>query len=196
MSPRRVSSLPASDLHPAWIYARYICFKVPDSRASPYPFPPHCLVCRPSLSSSSSPRPPPLAPVVVSCIYEGRNVVGNVCGSYGPNKCSRPRPRDSQTGGKKRRGEKFGGRRTPVQFFPTFFFRVLNFLSKTSSFLPCRFPPLFLPFCRLETFNQRVSFLFSRGIPQFFSPIYLFLSTILIENFPGPMLFVVVFKFA
>lgn len=57
--PRVVYPSPASDLHPAWIYARYICFKVPDSRASPYPpFPPHCLVCPPVLFPPPPPPPP------------------------------------------------------------------------------------------------------------------------------------------
>lgn len=109
-----------------------------------------------------------------------------MCGSYGPNKCSRPRTRDSQTGERREnRGE------APVEFFPSFF-SWLSFSTFFLSLLPPRFPSLFTLVSKHLTHSL---FIQERGIRQFFFPIYLSrrylslslspcLSFYVIENFP------------
>lgn len=134
-------------------------------RSSPVPAP------LPGLSSFFPPPP------VVSCIYEGRNVGQNVCGSYGPNKCSRPRTRDSQTGERRERERENRGRNFSDLFFTPGSRSQLSFLPD----FPC-----------LETFNPLTFYLgeeFDNFSSRYIFRGYIYLSLSLsfhvIEKFPG-----------
>lgn len=160
MSPLRILCQPLTYIQPGFtrdIFVLKSWIPVP-VRSSPVPAP------LPGLSSFFPPPP------VVSCIYEGRNVGQNVCGSYGPNKCSRPRTRDSQTGERRERERENRGRNFSDLFFIPGSRSQLSFLPD----FPC-----------LETFNPLTFYLgeefdnfSSRYIFRGYIYIYLFFSLV------------------